>query len=180
MNLYRDHGGPYILAEGFCTPACHRKWLRVEVGAVGNLAQGHFNHTSDPSEINSTFATLQKAQKLGKEKQCLSCKQTPMSGCIYRLWADREGAIREFFLGNECECDWEFQVTILNTELLNTGWWSPCGLGREIFCWMATSANAQGLSSCRPGWGHSLHQQSSTPIYAEGNLLKWQTVLRLV
>lgn len=84
-------------------PGCHGKWLRVEVGAVGNLAHGHFNHVSDPSESNSIFTTLQKALKPGKKKLCVSCKQTPMSGCIYRLWADREGVIRKFCLGTECE-----------------------------------------------------------------------------
>lgn len=72
------------------TPGCHGKWLRVEVGAVGNLARGHFNHVSDLSEINSIFATLQKALKSGKEKQSLSCKQTPVLGCIYRLGGDGE------------------------------------------------------------------------------------------
>lgn len=35
------------------TPACHGKWLRGEVDAVGSLAHGHFNHVSDPSEIRS-------------------------------------------------------------------------------------------------------------------------------
>lgn len=34
---------------------------------------------------------------------------------------------------NDMQYDWEFQVTILKTKLLNTAWWSPCGLGTERF-----------------------------------------------
>lgn len=36
VNPYRDQWESV-------TPGCHGKRLRVEVGAVGNLAQGHFN-----------------------------------------------------------------------------------------------------------------------------------------
>lgn len=61
VNLCRDQCGAYALAEGVSNSSCHGKWLRVEVGAVGNSAHGHFNHVSDPSEINSIFTTLQKA-----------------------------------------------------------------------------------------------------------------------
>lgn len=67
------------------TPGCHGKWLRVEVGAVGNSARGHFNHVRDLSEINGILATLQKALESGKEIQSLSCQQTPVNGSIYRL-----------------------------------------------------------------------------------------------
>lgn len=166
------------------TPGCLGKWLRVEVGAAGNLAHGHFNHVSDPSEINSIFTASQKALKTGKKTELsLSCKQTPMSGCIYRLWGDGEEAIREFCLGSECEWHAIWLVTISghHSEDKVIKYWllKPLWPGnRKIYA--GWSPNAQGWCSCRPGWGRSLCWWCSAPIYAERKLLKWQTLLRLV